>query len=739
MTESVTTPSIWDLLCAGNLELLEQTWLEELNEPGPIEQFLIPLLWLTEDGQQDLAASLAVSLIEALSKGERQQDIQLVFQKLAERNLESLDGLELETAAALMQVHGSKPYFAYLLSKVDSRLQADDLESLDWKSFCAFCSCTSYLPGKPVLHASGWGEGIISEIHPETDELTIEFTSGKVHSVPWQTAIDTLKTLPADDLRAMKLTNPEALIELAKERPVEIIRKALKLYRGTANSAKIKELLHGKILPERSWASWWKKAKAAAIEDPLIEVGGSSARPVFTLRRKALTLIEEAKATLRHDTVTSKLVQGIHAYLDRCTRISDRDDLREYAGERLLEKARVQDPEAENIEAMLLLVDLEQVEEAEALDALKFFFEVESNGGNFARLAQIESPRIRQKVVSLTPSLLGESWHEVLIPQLRVIPDDCLERLLELIIEEDSSDSLLDLYEAAAPFPKKHPVLLFLLTKLYAEGRLDSSNKSLDVNIVCRVIIHVLRLISETRKGDAELTKLQNRLVTLLMGRRQLLAELLASIDEKTMGSIVTVGSRGGEDYPPKLQEMVERLARERFPEIFEVPEKPFWEEEDNIYSTKEGLAAFEGEFREIRDVKIPENSKAIGAAASMGDLSENAEWEAAIEEQRNLTTKATEMEDSLKRVKLIADQVIPEAVVAPGTRIVVLDVEANAEEVYRILGPWDSIHGDDVISYLAPLAKALLGKAADDEVAVKLPAGIKDYKIRSIESLDLA
>ena len=59
MTESVSTPSIWNLLCTGNLELLEQTWLEELDEPGPIEQFLVPLSRLIEDGKQDLAASLA--------------------------------------------------------------------------------------------------------------------------------------------------------------------------------------------------------------------------------------------------------------------------------------------------------------------------------------------------------------------------------------------------------------------------------------------------------------------------------------------------------------------------------------------------------------------------------------------------------------------------------------------------------------------------------------------------------
>ena len=738
MTESVSTLSIWDLLCAGNLELLEQTWLEELEEPGPIEQFLLPLTRLIEDGKQDLAASLAASLLDALSKNDRQKDIQLVFQRLAEWKLKNLDGLEKQTASTLKEMYGSQPYFSYLLSKVDLDFDADELESMDWDSFCMFYSCTSYLPGKPVLHTSGWGEGIILDLHQETDEVTIEFTSGKVHSVPWQTAVDTLKTLPADDLRAMKLTDPEGLSVLAKEKPVEIIRRALKLFRGTANSAKLKELLHGKILPERSWASWWKKAKAAAIEDPLIEVGGSSARPVFTLRKNALTLLEEARSVLKHENVTSKLVQGLQTYLDRCTRSSDREDLRAYAGERLLDKARVEPPDAESVEALVFLLDLEQVEQAETLDALKTFFAIDASGGSFVKIAQVGSPRIRQRIIEQTPRLLGNGWHEIMIRQLKVIPEDCLERILELIIEENTSDSLLDLYESAAPFPKKHPVLLFLLTKLHAEGRLGSSSAKLDPNIVCRVIIHVLRLISETRKGDAELTKLQNRMVTLLMGRRNLLAELLQDIDEKTMGSIVRVGARGGNDYPPKLQEMVERSARERFPEIFELPEKPFWEEEGKIYSTREGLAAYEKDFRELMDIKIPENSKAIGSAASMGDLSENAEWEAAIAEQRNLTNKATEMEANLKRVKLIADQDISEGVVAPGTRIVVLDVDADVEESYRIMGPWDSVHGDDVISYLAPLAKALLGRTVEEEVVVELPSGPKDYRIQAVEVLKL-
>ena len=135
-------------------------------------------------------------------------------------------------------------------------------------------------------------------------------------------------------------------------------------------------------------------------------------------------------------------------------------------------------------------------------------------------------------------------------------------------------------------------------------------------------------------------------------------------------------------------------------------------------------------------EVKIPANTDAIGKAAAMGDLSENSEWEAAIEEQRNLTSRASEMEVELRNVDLIEGAILPKNVVSPGTTVRYREGGTPADQEITILGPWDTEEGDHVVSYRAPLAAGLLGHKAGEEVQIALPAGPIRLKIVSVRTL---
>ena len=111
------------------------------------------------------------------------------------------------------------------------------------------------------------------------------------------------------------------------------------------------------------------------------------------------------------------------------------------------------------------------------------------------------------------------------------------------------------------------------------------------------------------------------------------------------------------------------------------------------IWTTRVGLEKRRPELRELREVKIPANQDAIGRAASFGDLSENSEWEAAIEDQRNLTARAMEMEDELRKTDLIEEAPVAEDTVCPGTRVKYREARAGGAPIL-ILGPWDADEG---------------------------------------------
>jgi transcription elongation GreA/GreB family factor len=729
---SVTSTSLRDAVQSGDLDDLERVWLEQMKEPGPLGDYLETLEHLISSKRQDHASMLAGMLMDALASNGRQAEILPTLEFLDNTGLKQLVGHDALVGKLMTETYASESWFPFVLKKVDSTLDPSNVETMSWKQFIRLRTNLSYLPGKPVYHSSGWGEGVIGEIDEDEDEVTIRFNSGREHVVPWQTAVDSFTPLAMDDLRAMQMMDPDGLQQIAKDNPVEIVRKVLRLHRGKATSLQIKDMLADKVVPTRSWATWWKKAKKGAVEDPLIAVEGSASRPVLTIRKRALSLAEEARHSLRHVHKAHELLMSMQAYLDRCTRDSDRAEILSLAHEKVGPIATSGKGDSDTVEAVIWLEEHHEIQQEEFVETLRTFFGVDTGVLNFSKLLDLKLSKVRQRTIGFLPLVLGEGWHNQVIPHLKNVPIDCLEPLFDMITEEGVADALSELWRTTAPFPNKNPFLLFLLTKAYAEGAFDGAERKPDASVMARVIVHVIRTTSLSRKGSAEKTRLMNRIVTLLTGKRKLLVELLGDVDQRTIQSLLNSGILGGEEFPPKVQEIIERVAHEKYPKIFLAAEVPFWDL-DYIYGTKAGIDQYEAVFHDLRDVKIPANSKAIGAAASLGDLSENAEWDAAMEEQRTLTARATEMEENLKRARLIAEQEVPNSLVAPGTIVTYEDLGTGESKTMTVLGPWDSEQGKNVVSYLAPLAKALLGSKVGDSVEIELPTGSIQVKIAKI------
>jgi len=193
--------------------------------------------------------------------------------------------------------------------------------------------------------------------------------------------------------------------------------------------------------------------------------------------------------------------------------------------------------------------------------------------------------------------------------------------------------------------------------------------------------------------------------------------------------------ARAGEDFPQEVEAYLDRTVAKLYPDILAEPETPWWDKDEYIFTTQSGLKKVKEEYRVLVDVKIPENAQAIGAAASLGDLSENSEWESAMEEQRNLTGRAQEMDGEISSAKLIEDQEIPEDAVAPGQKITLVEEESGNKLEYRLLGPWDATD-DFTINYRAPLAKGLLGKELGEVGEMPSPSGPIKVRIEAIERI---
>lgn len=149
---------------------------------------------------------------------------------------------------------------------------------------------------------------------------------------------------------------------------------------------------------------------------------------------------------------------------------------------------------------------------------------------------------------------------------------------------------------------------------------------------------------------------------------------------------------------------------------------------------TYEGLKKYEDELNELKVVKRQEVAQKIKEAREQGDLSENAEYDAAKDEQRDIEARIEELEKILKNAEVIDEEEVDINVISVGCKIKILDIEFDEEVVYKIVGSTeaDSINGK--ISNESPVGKALIGKKVGEIVEVETQVGVVKYEVLGIE-----
>ena len=148
---------------------------------------------------------------------------------------------------------------------------------------------------------------------------------------------------------------------------------------------------------------------------------------------------------------------------------------------------------------------------------------------------------------------------------------------------------------------------------------------------------------------------------------------------------------------------------------------------------TYEGLKKLEDELENLKVVRRKEVSQKIKEAREQGDLSENAEYDAAKDEQRDIGARIEELEKILKNAEVVVEEEADLDKVSIGCSVKILDCEFDEELEYKIVGSTEANSLKGKISNESPVGKALLGKQVGDTVTVETPAGEFSYKVLSI------
>jgi transcription elongation factor GreA len=152
----------------------------------------------------------------------------------------------------------------------------------------------------------------------------------------------------------------------------------------------------------------------------------------------------------------------------------------------------------------------------------------------------------------------------------------------------------------------------------------------------------------------------------------------------------------------------------------------------DRVPMTREGYEKMKAELEQL-DRHMVDVTRRIAAAREMGDLSENAEYHAAREDQGMLQARIDALKDKLARAHIVDRSTLPQDSVVFGARVKIRDVDSGEEEVYELVGPGDEDYDNNKILTTSPRGQGLLGKKPGDIAVIQLPRGQIRYEILDI------
>jgi transcription elongation factor GreA len=154
---------------------------------------------------------------------------------------------------------------------------------------------------------------------------------------------------------------------------------------------------------------------------------------------------------------------------------------------------------------------------------------------------------------------------------------------------------------------------------------------------------------------------------------------------------------------------------------------------DERIPMSREGYEKLKSDLDRMQNVEMIEVAKRIAAAREMGDLSENAEYHAAREDQGMLQARIDSLKDKLNRAYMVDRNSLPSDTVVFGARVRVKDLDTSDEESYVLVGAGEEDYDNNKILTTSPLGQGLLGKKQGEVAEIRVPRGLLRLKILEI------
>jgi transcription elongation factor GreA len=567
--------------------------------------------------------------------------------------------------------------------------------------------------GNFVYHRT-WGVGRIAVI--KGDDITIDFSKKRGHSMSLKMAVDALQTLSKNHIWVLKATKKkEELREKIKDNDENIIwtlKTIIKSFSNACDMKKIKAELFPALLTSSEWTTWNGKARDILKSNPEFGVSPDNS-DVYNVRDRPISVTEKLYNEFAAQKNFYDRVSAIRDYVNNKNASPDSELFTEMFSyfKDFLNSASV-NPE-QTVSSCLLINELAENQNYSYLKSSlnTNFAEV------FSKIKDVPSLFRNLKDAKLKTELLKnirlyiKEWPDIYI---KLFPSAQMPSITEQLEEAGYSEKLTvmcnDCFENHRD---NREAVIWLYKNAGNASWFKAANISKEKQLI--TLIHILDITYrdiENQKNTVENRKV-NKLVYDILFKNGEMKSFIDNSDEEAIIRLFTF-INNVKDLDPQDKLNLRSRILEKYPGF-----KFFGEIEKKVSMSFLGtLSKFEEKKKQlahIMDTEVPANSKEIEYALSLGDLRENAEYKAAKEKQEQLNSQAQKLKEDIDRAQIFDLNSINSSVVSFGTKVVLHNETAEKHEEYIILGPWESDPNNNIISYLSPFGSVILNKTAGE------------------------
>ena len=600
--------------------------------------------------------------------------------------------------------------------------------------------------GSFVFHRN-WGVGKIKKL--EGDSIEIRFAAG-IKNMKLSMAVTALKPLANDHIWVLKATNhKEDLVKMVKgykdEKGEEVygtewaLKTIIRSYNNNCDFKHIKAELVPSILSAGEWTSWNTKAKKILEENAEFGVDPNDIN-MYTVRENEITAEEKLSNEFKAQKAFFARVDILMKYFDNDLTDNSSDYFAEMYSYFTSYLKNITKVDVQVLASYLVVKHIGVADKQYAFQTKETFAEIYS---------RLEDPRVAYEELKDTKNT---SLRADFIKSIRLLPDWNTQyirmfptvldmKMLDTLIKEGYTEDVQKFIKVAFEQYKDYrDAVLFLFKECQDKEWFQNAGVSFEKQLI--TLINIIQL--SFREIDNHVHSTENKKINknaiLLLFKDDALFNHMFSGDEKLVMKMYTlIDDIPNREGIPDAKTKIRNKILEKYPDFkFRVSEEKTSGQAKGMIVTAKKLEEKKAELEKIQNVLLPENAKDVAEARAKGDLKENAEYKAAREQQHMLNLKVQTLQSEINRAVIFDPTTSTTSVVSFATVVTLTNNDSGKDEVYTILGPWESDPDNNIISYMSPFGNAILDKKVGDTAVFTINENKNNYTVKAIKKADI-